>query len=74
MATRLAAKMLDAVVYELNHTTDISQCNGILRDACVTAGLDKQKVVLLVDACNESQNDCYWKNVLELMREGINIV
>ena len=69
MVTRLAAEMLDATIYELDHNNK-TQSNSILRNVCMTAGLDRQKVILLVDASNESQNDGYWKQVLELMREG----
>ena len=70
MVTRLAAEMLDATIYELDHN-NTTQSNSILRNVCMTAGLDRQKVILLVDASNESQNDGYWKQVLELMSEGM---
>lgn len=68
---RLAAKMLNATLYELSHSRGNPSHTTILRNACMSAGLDKEKVVLLVEASNEYHlSDC-WKQLLEIMREGL---
>ena len=67
---QLAATMHNATMYSLDH---ISVCNAhtILRNACMSAGLEKEKTLLLVEASFESHTQSYWKQLLEIMRDGM---
>ena len=66
---KLAAKLMNASVYELN-VRKAGQSHSILREACMSAGVEKERVVLLVDAVSESSTSGYWDLVIELMKEG----
>ncbi len=67
---QLAATMHSTTMYSLDQ---ISVCNAhtILRNACMSAGLEKEKTLLLVEASFESHTHSYWKQLLEIMRDGV---
>ena len=68
---RLAAEAMDAQIYELGYNSHLENMHlkPILREVCMTAGLEKRKVVLLIDAYHVKEAD-QWHSVLELMSEG----
>ena len=68
-ATKLGAQIINATVYELN--SEIGKgTTSILRESCISAGLEGQKVILLVDAEHMQRRDETWDTLLDIMREG----
>ena len=68
-AVRMAAELQCATVYAIGQQED-KDLPTIMRDACMCAGLDKKKTVLLVDLVLLKKEEQHWETLLQLMREG----
>ena len=71
-AVKLAAELQNAVVYAIGCEGQLEDKDPltVMRDACMCAGLDKKKTVLLVDSVFVKKEERCWETLLQLMREG----
>ena len=63
---------MDAQVYVLRYNSQLENKNlkPILREVCMTSGLEKMKVALLIDSDYIKETN-QWHSLLQLMNEGI---
>ena len=68
---RLAAEAMDAQIYELGYNSQLEnkRLKPSLREVCMTSGLEKRRVVLLIDSCYIKGTE-QWYSLLELMNGG----
>ena len=68
---RLAATAMDAQIFELGYNSllENKSLKSTLRDVCMSSGLEKRTVVLLIDSYYVMETD-QWHSLLQLMNEG----
>ena len=73
-AAKLAAALTQAAIYEVSDTCKLKgkSPHNVIKEACMRAGLDRKRVVLLVDAPHLIWQDTIWTTLVELMRDGKN--
>lgn len=73
-AVKLAAELQHAVVYTISLEGQLEGRDPltVMRDACMSAGLDKKKTVLLVDSVFVKNEEQCWETLLQIMSEGEN--
>ena len=69
---KLAAKTMDAEIYDLGSNSQLvnKRLKPCLREVCMSSGLEKRKVVLLIDS-DYIKNTDQWHSLLQFMNEGI---